>query len=166
MYCRCPPDGVRKISMAYAYWKAGRHLEHATFELFFRKCPFKGEFVIFAGVDQAIRFLRTFKFSESDIAYLRGCAALDGCDPGFFEYLATVRTAERWCWFLILLLLSVVVMVVAAVAVPPLARVTGVTGGTSALHFTVAAGAAAAAAATAAATTTHSWTAAAWWCRR
>ena len=80
--------------MAYAYWHAGRHTESAIFELFFRKCPFKGEYVIFAGVDQVVRFLRNFSFTDDDIAYLRSLPALAGAADGFFEYLAQLDCSE------------------------------------------------------------------------
>ena len=29
--------------MTYSYWKLGRHNENATFDVFFRKNPFEGE---------------------------------------------------------------------------------------------------------------------------
>lgn len=80
--------------MAYAYWRAGRHTESAIFELFFRKCPFKGEYVIFAGLDQVIRFIRNFGFTADDIAYLRSLPALAGADSGFFEYLAQLDCSQ------------------------------------------------------------------------
>lgn len=39
-----------QITMAYAYWNAGRQNKHSTFDLFFRKNPFKGGYTIFAGL--------------------------------------------------------------------------------------------------------------------
>lgn len=87
-------NDMYQITMAYSYWRSGRHNEYATFELFFRKCPFKGEFVIFAGMDQVTEYLKAFKFSQSDVDYLATMPGLQGCDPKFFEYLLTLDCSE------------------------------------------------------------------------
>jgi nicotinate phosphoribosyltransferase len=57
--------------MAYAYWKAGRHEEHSVFDAFFRKNPFRGEFTLFAGLEEVLRLLESFSFSASEIEYIR-----------------------------------------------------------------------------------------------
>ncbi|CAM9899441.1 unnamed protein product [Pylaiella littoralis] len=74
-----------QVTMAYAYWRAGRQDEHAVFDLFFRKCPFKGQFTIFAGLSEVIALLNSFSFSASDIAYLR--TVLPQCEEAFFVWL-------------------------------------------------------------------------------
>ncbi len=51
--------------MAYAYWKANRVEETAVFDLFFRKNPFGGEFTIFAGLSECLKFLENFKYTDS-----------------------------------------------------------------------------------------------------
>lgn len=51
--------------MAYAYWKSGKIDDHAVFDLFFRTNPFHGEFTIFAGLDECMKFLDSFHYSES-----------------------------------------------------------------------------------------------------
>ncbi|BES91672.1 Nicotinate phosphoribosyltransferase [Nesidiocoris tenuis] len=60
-----------QITMAYAYWKSGRIKDVAVFDLFFRQNPFQGEFTIFAGLDECLKFLQNFHYSDSDINYLR-----------------------------------------------------------------------------------------------
>lgn len=53
-----------QITMAYGYWKNGKKDDVAVFDLFFRKNPFHGEFTIFAGVEECMKFLDNFKFSQ------------------------------------------------------------------------------------------------------
>lgn len=60
-----------QITMVYAYWKAGKHDEFAVFDLFFRKNPFGGEFCIFAGLDEVLKFVQHFRFTDEDVEYLR-----------------------------------------------------------------------------------------------
>lgn len=80
-----------QITMAYAYWKSGKHDDEAVFDLFFRKNPFHGEFTVFAGLEDCIRFLQTFRYSQSDIAYLKTILPAN-VDPGYYDYLASLNT--------------------------------------------------------------------------
>ena len=60
-----------QITMSYAYWKAGVHEEEAVFDLFFRRNPFRGEFAIYAGLEEKLRLFENFHFSDDHIAYLK-----------------------------------------------------------------------------------------------
>ena len=77
-----------QITMAYGYWKCGKHEHPAVFDLHFRKCPFNGEFAVFAGLEEVLRFVSEYRFSEDQIAYFR--SRMPRCDPGFFDWLASV----------------------------------------------------------------------------
>uniref|UniRef100_A0A7C8YSY3 nicotinate phosphoribosyltransferase n=1 Tax=Opuntia streptacantha TaxID=393608 RepID=A0A7C8YSY3_OPUST len=82
-----------QYTMAYAYWKAGKHNERAVFDLFFRRSPFSGEYTVFAGLEECIRFIANFKFTAEDIDFLR--SALPGrCEEGFLDYLRLVDCSE------------------------------------------------------------------------
>lgn len=80
--------------MTYAYWKAGRHLEYAVFDMFFRKSPFEGEFTIFAGLDEAIKLVQTFRFTPEHVDYLK--SLLPMCEPEFWGEWNPL-TAQQLC---------------------------------------------------------------------
>lgn len=84
-----------QITMAYGYWKTNRHNDHAVFELFFRKNPFQGKYTVFAGLDECLKYLSSFRFQREDIEYLKTVPALQHCEPEFFYFLTTLncRTA-------------------------------------------------------------------------
>uniref|UniRef100_A0A1A9UPZ4 Nicotinate phosphoribosyltransferase n=1 Tax=Glossina austeni TaxID=7395 RepID=A0A1A9UPZ4_GLOAU len=82
-----------QITMAYAYWKSGKTDDHSVFDLFFRSNPFHGEFTIFAGLDECLRFLESFHYSESDIEYLRRTLP-EGTENEFFDYLGDLTAKD------------------------------------------------------------------------
>ena len=79
-----------QLTMAYGYRKRGIDKKEAVFHLFFRKPPFQGNFAIAAGLEQAISFIESFRYDESDLVYLSGLKGSRGSplfDRGFIEYL-------------------------------------------------------------------------------
>ena len=84
-----------QLTMAYGYWKSGRHEREAVFHLYFRKNPFEGPFALAAGLDRVIEFITQFQFSSSDLAFLRELR-LDAAqgplwEPDFLDYLEELR---------------------------------------------------------------------------
>jgi len=95
-----------QLTMAYAYWKSGAHGQEAVFDLFFRRNPFGGEYTIFAGLEEALRYLSSFSFTDEDIRYLhegflrsRECLT-EAFDQGLEEgYIRRAGTGfEKRCW--------------------------------------------------------------------
>lgn len=84
-----------QITMTYAHWKNNRHNDPAVFELFFRKNPFGGEYTIFAGLDEVLKFLTHYKFTEDEIHFLKhNVPALQHCDAEFFDWLLQLDTSN------------------------------------------------------------------------
>lgn len=83
-----------ELTMACAYWKSGIAETEASFHACFRVAPFKSGFTVVAGLQTAIDYLRDFRFTDSDLAYL---ATLPGRDnrpifeEAFLDYLRKLR---------------------------------------------------------------------------
>lgn len=82
-----------QITMSYAYWKSGKMNDNAVFDLYFRKNPFKGEFTVFAGLEEVVKFLQNFHFSDSDIAYLKTVLP-EYTEIEFFTYLRNLTAKD------------------------------------------------------------------------
>jgi nicotinate phosphoribosyltransferase len=83
-----------EVTMACGYWKAGVSDYEAVFHVTFRENPFGGQFTIACGLATVIDFLRTFHFTEVEIAYLASQRGNDGkplFDSGFLDYLLDLR---------------------------------------------------------------------------
>jgi nicotinate phosphoribosyltransferase len=77
--------------MAAGYFDAGKVHQKATFELSIRRLPAHRNFVIAAGLPQAIEYLSNLSYSAEEIDYLRGLPAFAHVSAGFFEYLRDFR---------------------------------------------------------------------------
>lgn len=72
-----------ELTMAQGYWK--QNMNHTVvFDMFFRKHPFNGGFSVFSGIETLLDILTEFRFSDSDIDYLREQKIFE---EGFLEYL-------------------------------------------------------------------------------
>lgn len=85
-----------QMTMYAAYVQQGRH-DTATFELFVRQLPRSRGFLIAAGLEQALGYLRTLHFSESDIGYLMGLPVFARVRPDVWTSLREFRfCGEVW----------------------------------------------------------------------
>ena len=73
-----------QITMAAGYDHA-RIAGRSTFELFVRRLPPRRGYLVAAGLEQALAFLESLRFTADEIAYLRSVPALAGAPPRFFD---------------------------------------------------------------------------------
>jgi nicotinate phosphoribosyltransferase len=83
-----------ELTMAHGYFASGRGQETAYFDLFFRSVPDDGGYVVVAGLEQAIDYLRNLSFDEAELAYLKRRNLFS---EAFLEHLRTFRfTGSVW----------------------------------------------------------------------
>lgn len=69
---------------AYASWLTGRN-DTVTFDLYTRRAPFSGGYLLVAGLAPALDFIRDFRYSQADLEYL---ASVRAYDPDFLHALS------------------------------------------------------------------------------
>src|SRR6476661_4973798 len=74
--------------MAAGYFEAGKADNRATFELFVRRLPWNRNFILAAGLAQAVDYLLNLKFTPAEIAYLKTLPQFEHTRPEFFDMLA------------------------------------------------------------------------------
>lgn len=79
------------VDAAYVAWKSGQN-GLATFDLYTRSNPFAGGFMLVAGLEPALDYLRAFHYSWDDREYLRRTR---GYEPEFLEYLRNIRFSRE-----------------------------------------------------------------------
>lgn len=80
-----------QLTMAAGYFEAGKVGERATFELFVRRLPHQRNFILAAGLEQAVEYLLNLRFTSQEIAYLRSLPQFAHTRDDFFEMLADLR---------------------------------------------------------------------------
>src|SRR5437879_6563274 len=85
-----------ELTMAAGYVQ-NRFEARATFELFVRTLPSHRNYLVAAGLEQALDFLGSVRFSDEDIAYLRAQPFFRHVHADFYDYLARFRfTGDVW----------------------------------------------------------------------
>ena len=78
-----------QLTMMQAYFDDGRENDSVSFDYFFRKLPFNGSFVVFAGLDELLNELAKLKFNKAELNFLSKLGFTDE----FLNYLANFRFA-------------------------------------------------------------------------
>ena len=77
-----------ELTMGNGYFENGYKDRITYFDVFFRKVPDGGGFAIAAGLEQLIDYIENLRFTEEDIAYLRGRKLFS---EAFLDYLKNFR---------------------------------------------------------------------------
>jgi nicotinate phosphoribosyltransferase len=81
-----------ELTMCAAYFD-NKNFETATFDLFIRRLPENRSYFLFAGLEEALSYLQSIKFTEEHLAYLKG----QGFKEDFLNYLRNFKfTGEVW----------------------------------------------------------------------
>jgi nicotinate phosphoribosyltransferase len=76
-----------ELTMAQAFFLSGKKDLTASFDYFFRSSPFKGSYVIFAGLDDFLDLLNDYEFDKKDCEFLLKA----GFHKDFVNYLEEFR---------------------------------------------------------------------------
>ncbi len=81
-----------ELTMCAAYFD-NKNFETATFDLFIRRLPENRSYFLFAGLEEALGYLQSIKFTEEHLAYLK----VQGFKEDFLNYLRDFKfTGEVW----------------------------------------------------------------------
>jgi nicotinate phosphoribosyltransferase len=75
------------LDAAYISWRTGQNAP-ATFDLYTRSAPFGGAYLLTAGLEPALAFVRDFRYTDDDLAYL---SRIKSYDPAFLDELRRFR---------------------------------------------------------------------------
>lgn len=85
-----------QLTMAAAYHAHGRN-EWASFELFARRLPLQRSYLVAAGLEQALDYLRDLSFTAEEVAYLQGLPVFAHVSQAFWDYLSDFRfSGDVW----------------------------------------------------------------------
>jgi nicotinate phosphoribosyltransferase len=80
-----------ELTMAAGYFAAAKSQEIATFELSVRRLPEKRNFLVAAGLQQAVEFLLSLEFRPDELDYVRSLEQFKKVPSEFFKFLAKLR---------------------------------------------------------------------------
>ena len=75
------------VDAAFVGWR-NRLNGRSTFDLYTRRAPFGGSFMLAAGLGPAFDYIRNFRYTDEDLAYLQ---RIKGYPPAFLDFLRGMR---------------------------------------------------------------------------
>src|SRR5579864_5022342 len=72
---------------AFVSWRTGRNGQ-TTFDLYTRTAPFGGAYLLVAGLENALEFVQSFRYTQEDLRFL---AQIRDYDATFLDELANLR---------------------------------------------------------------------------
>ncbi len=86
-----------ELTMAAAYFKSKQIKKRAIFEFFVRKLPRNRSYMVAAGLEQAIAYLKELKFTRKEISFLKSNKLFKPLGSEFFDYLRHFKfTGNVW----------------------------------------------------------------------
>ncbi len=86
-----------ELTMAAAYFNAGQSHRQAVFEAFVRRLPRNRSYMVAAGLEQVLEYIRNLTFTEDQISYLQSLDPFKRVPGEFFDYLSRFRfTGDLW----------------------------------------------------------------------
>ena len=83
-----------EFTMSNGFFAKNMTSKQAYFDVFFRKIPDNGGYVICSGLEQVIDYIKNLKFDEEDISYLK---SLNKFSDSFLDYLKDFKfTGDVW----------------------------------------------------------------------
>jgi len=76
-----------ELTMAQAYFYSGKENETSIFDYFFRTNPYKGGYIVFAGLQDLLTILSNFSYNDENLAFLKQA----GLKDEFLDYLKSFR---------------------------------------------------------------------------
>jgi len=86
----CVSTDLYQLTMAAGYFDCGMDRK-STFELFVRNLPERRSYLIAAGLEQAIYYLRNMRFTVEYLKYLKALPVFKNVSRGFFDHLRDFR---------------------------------------------------------------------------
>lgn len=79
-----------ELTMAAGYFDQN-HNHEASFDLFTRKLPENRNYLVVAGIEQAMDYINNLEFSDKEVDYLRSLPTFRHVNDEFFDYLRSFR---------------------------------------------------------------------------
>ena len=83
-----------ELTMAAGYCMAGKTGDIATFELTVRRLPRNRNFLVAAGLQQAVEYLLDLRFEADELDYLRSLKQFQQTPSEFFDFLTCSHENE------------------------------------------------------------------------